>query len=131
GRARSSPTSTPATRPRSGWPRRPGWSPPTRRSTGSGSGAARAGARGPPRPEAEGAPGGVVVAAVAAVLGAAVDEGAGLVAGQAGAEPDLVEQLVAGRLAGLLEPVGPGARRPGRGVAGLARAGLCELGERG
>src|SRR5215218_4418729 len=110
GSARSSPTSTPATSRRRGSPPGPAWWRPKTRSTGSGSGAAS---------ELEGDPGGVVVAAAAAVLGPAVDEGAGLAGGQARAEPDLVEQLVVGRLAGFLEAVGPGARGRGWGVVGL------------
>ncbi len=57
-----------------------------------------------------------MVAAVAAVPGAAVDEGAGLAGGQAGAEPDLVEQLVLRRLVGRLEAVRP--RPGGRVVVG-------------
>ncbi len=48
-------------------------------------------------------PGRVVVAAVASVPGAAVDERARLLVGEGRAQPDLVEQLVAGRLARLLE----------------------------
>src|SRR5829696_5900035 len=81
------------------------------------------------RSEGEGDPGGVVVAAVAAVAGAAVDEGAGLAGSQGGDQPDLVEQLVAGRLAGFLEAVGPGAQGRRGWDVGLGGTGLDRLGQ--
>src|SRR3979411_2123997 len=50
----------------------------------------------------------IVVATVAAEVTAASDAGAGEDAGRGRREPDLVEQLVVGRLVGGFESVGPG-----------------------
>jgi hypothetical protein len=71
-----------------------------------------------------------MVAAVTAMLCAAVDERPSLEVGQRWAEPDLIEQLVPGRLAGLLEPMRPRPRRWRWRRIGLGRAGLPRPGER-
>ena len=66
----------------------------------------------PDESDAERDPRRIVVAAVAAEASAAVDERAGLLRCERGAEPDLIHERVLGRLAGLLEAFRPGAEKP-------------------
>jgi hypothetical protein len=65
-----------------------------------------------------------VVAAVAAHLRAPLDEGARLLGGEGGAEPDLIHERVDGWLPRGLEALRPG----GRGRRRIAGPGACLLG---